>query len=126
MCSLTRENEAADILAKFGYDVEQNPGIASTSKNPDYLIDWQVFDCYALQENTSVRNMISQLNNWTIGGLKEVKIIDGVNEVINISQYYICRWYSEENNCDGDISSTLSEINNKYSTELLKGYEEQL
>lgn len=101
-------------MAKAGYDAEQNPSITSTIKNPDYLIEGQVFDCYAPQENTSVRNiasninskitngqteriilnlndwtgnvddLINQLNNWPIDGLKEVKIINGANEVINI------------------------------------------
>ena len=42
-----RENEAADTLARHGYDVEQNPGRNPYLKNPDYKIEGKYFDCYA-------------------------------------------------------------------------------
>jgi hypothetical protein len=31
-----RENQAAEILAAHGYQVEQNPGTLPNGKNPDY------------------------------------------------------------------------------------------
>jgi hypothetical protein len=45
--ALRRENESADILAKAGYRVVQNPTVAGTTRNPDYLVEGRVFDCYA-------------------------------------------------------------------------------
>jgi hypothetical protein len=41
-----RENEAADVLAQNGYHVVQSPSVPGR-KNPDYLINGKVFDCYA-------------------------------------------------------------------------------
>ncbi|ADZ82159.1 CdiA C-terminal domain-containing protein [Cellulosilyticum lentocellum] len=114
--ALTRENEAADTLAKQGYVVEQNPKVPG-NKNPDYLIEGEIFDCYSPQKGTSVRNiasgisnkvetgqtnriilnlddwhgnggnlddLVTQLNEWPIEGLEEVKIINQYHEVINI------------------------------------------
>ncbi len=49
--ALTRENEAADIIAKEGYDIEQNPIIIGILKKPDYKIEHKVFDCYAPTRN---------------------------------------------------------------------------
>lgn len=57
--SLTRENETAEILAKNGYVIEQNPAIEGTTRNPDYLIEGVVFDCYSPAEKTKVRNVAS-------------------------------------------------------------------
>ena len=42
-----RENESADLLARHGYDVEQNPEPKPNGKKPDYKIEGQYFDCYA-------------------------------------------------------------------------------
>jgi hypothetical protein len=102
--SLIRENQSADILSTNGFLVEQNPVVAG-SKNPDYLINNQIFDNYA-PSTGNVRNMASeigqkvskgqtdnvvinlldssataakvraQLINYPILGLKEVIIID--------------------------------------------------
>jgi hypothetical protein len=41
------ENETADVLAKRGYDVEQNPKVEGTNKKPDYRIEGEIFDNYA-------------------------------------------------------------------------------
>ncbi|WP_336686034.1 hypothetical protein [Chryseobacterium bernardetii] len=60
--SLIRENEAADILAKKGYDIEQNPNIPNTTKNPDYKIEGKVFDCYSpYNSDKSVRNIWTEV-----------------------------------------------------------------
>jgi hypothetical protein len=45
--ALRRENESAVLLAQAGYKVAQNPTVAGTTRNPDYLIENRVFDCYA-------------------------------------------------------------------------------
>ncbi|WP_310025741.1 CdiA C-terminal domain-containing protein [Chryseobacterium vietnamense] len=100
--SLELENEAAEILAKNGFDVEQNPKVSETLKNPDYKIEGKIFDCYSPYKNTNVRNIWSsiekkikeeqakriilnlkiwegdinklqnQFSNWTIEGLEEI------------------------------------------------------
>lgn len=112
--SLTRENEAAETLAKNGYIIEQNPVIEGTTRNPDYLIEGEIFDCYSPAENTKVRNvastieekvlqkgqaervvlnlddwkgnvdeLVKQLNDYPIEGLKEVIIVyDGTVQSI--------------------------------------------
>ena len=60
--SLILENESADILAKKGYNIEQNPKISNTNKNPDYKIEGEIFDCYApFNFNKSVRNIWSEI-----------------------------------------------------------------
>ncbi|WP_406444078.1 hypothetical protein OHB14_34630 [Streptomyces sp. NBC_01613] len=43
---LQRENEAADQLAKAGYDVEQNPEVPGP-KEPDYRVEGKIFDGYS-------------------------------------------------------------------------------
>ena len=56
--ALEKENEAAKVLAKNGYVVEQNP-IVPGSRNPDYLIEGEVFDCYTPQNLNSARGIAS-------------------------------------------------------------------
>ncbi|MCG7376409.1 hypothetical protein MH215_05345 [Paenibacillus sp. ACRSA] len=64
--SLFRENEAAEILSRNGYDVEQNPKILDTNKDPDYLINGTIFDFYSPQGETSSRGIASQLEKKKI------------------------------------------------------------
>lgn len=42
-----RENESADLLAKNGYKIKQNPGTQPNGKNPDYEIEGNIFDAYS-------------------------------------------------------------------------------
>ncbi|MGW6918070.1 CdiA C-terminal domain-containing protein [Kitasatospora sp. NPDC054939] len=106
-----RENESAQILAKKGYKVEQNPDVPGTTKNPDYRVEGEVADCYAPtaknprsiatgiqkkvddgQADRIVLNlsdsevdlaaMRKQLNDWPIDGLKEVTVIDKAGNVV--------------------------------------------
>jgi hypothetical protein len=58
--SLGRENETAEIMSRNGYDVEQNPS-APGLKKPDYKVEGQTFDCYSPKDNTSVRNVWSEV-----------------------------------------------------------------
>jgi len=39
-----RENQSADLLAKNGYKVKQNPGTQPNGKNPDFEIEGKIFD----------------------------------------------------------------------------------
>lgn len=65
--SLTRENEGADVLAKKGYDIEQNPTITNTTRNPDYKIEGKIFDCYSPYNlNKSVRGIWDEISQKVI------------------------------------------------------------
>ncbi|WP_134687048.1 CdiA C-terminal domain-containing protein [Brevibacillus migulae] len=63
---MSRENEAAEILTKKGYDVEQNPKITDSNKDPDYLINGTIFDCYSPKGETTPRAIASQLEKKKI------------------------------------------------------------
>ncbi|MGI5211789.1 hypothetical protein [Plantactinospora sp. CA-290183] len=91
--SLERENECADILADQGYRVHQNPSRQEVAearartgdrghpgKDPDYLIEGHVFDCYAPGGTKSVRNV------WSV--VRE-KVEDGQTErvVLNLRDW---------------------------------------
>ncbi|PJN50233.1 hypothetical protein PAEVO_52770 [Paenibacillus sp. GM2FR] len=112
--ALERENEAAEILAKNGYQVEQNPNLPNTTKNPDYKIEGEIYDCYSPNSNTSPRNIGSsiqgkveagqtdrvvlnlsdwtgdinalkkQLSDWPIAGLRELIAVDGKGNVTHL------------------------------------------
>lgn len=103
--SLIRENESATTLANNGYKVQQNPPTLPNGKNPDYIVNGEVFDNYA-PSTGNVRNaarviegkvaggqadnivvnltdssitppaLRDQLMNYPIPGLKQVIIID--------------------------------------------------
>jgi hypothetical protein len=62
----TRENEAAALLARLGYDVEQSPAVPG-AKNPDYLIEGRVFDAYAPQADRP-RNIWSEVQKKVLKG----------------------------------------------------------
>jgi hypothetical protein len=110
--ALTRENESAEILSRNGYKVEQNPNVPNTTRNPDYRVEGEVFDCYAPatdkprgiadaiekkvkkgQADRIVLNLSdsavdpaalnAQLHDWPIEGLKEVTVIDKMGNVLH-------------------------------------------
>ncbi|KXK59695.1 hypothetical protein AWW66_22910 [Micromonospora rosaria] len=71
---LELENDCATTVAAQGYRVHQNPhpqevaaardhtgDTGDPNKDPDYLIEGHVFDCYSPQATTSVRNIWSQV-----------------------------------------------------------------
>ncbi|QDY07715.1 hypothetical protein FJK98_11460 [Micromonospora sp. HM134] len=72
--ALELENDCADTVAGKGYRVHQNPTRQEThearvhtgdsgnpDKDPDYLVEGHVFDCYSPAARTSVRNIWSQI-----------------------------------------------------------------
>lgn len=65
--ALIRENEAADILAIQGYVVEQNPKTIGI-KNPDYLIEGMIFDCYSPQPETRIKNVYRHIRRKVQSG----------------------------------------------------------
>jgi len=62
---IERENESAQLLAKNGYDVEQNPPRRSNGKAPDYRINGMYYDCMA-PSTPSVRNIASRIKREKI------------------------------------------------------------
>lgn len=73
--SLERENESAIVLARAGYDVEQNPSSSST-KRPDYRIQGEVWDCYAPQG--------SNTKNIRAGMRKKVRKEQAARIILNL------------------------------------------
>ena len=63
---MIRENEAADTIAKNGYDIEQNPKVEGTTRDPDYRIESEIFDCYSPAGQTSTRNIASTISEKVI------------------------------------------------------------
>jgi hypothetical protein len=62
--ALQRENESATTLAKGGYDVEQNPTVLG-DKNPDYLVNGKIFDCYA-PTTSNIRNIADRVETKVV------------------------------------------------------------
>lgn len=116
--SLEKENESAQVLARAGYDIEQNPPPNPAGKEPDYRIQGEYWDCYAPTGNstrtihTEVRDKVKEgqadriilnldecgasradirarLERSPIRGLREIKVI----ERGQITQFY--PWDSE-------------------------------
>ncbi|WP_068279916.1 hypothetical protein [Aldersonia kunmingensis] len=107
-----RENEAADVLARGGYEVEHGPKVAG-DKNPDYRIEGEIFDAYS-PSTDNVRNIGAniekkvadgqtdrivlnladsnatpeavgkQLRDWPVPGLKEVIVVDKAGNIVPI------------------------------------------
>ncbi|MEV0269868.1 hypothetical protein AB0H43_13905 [Hamadaea sp. NPDC050747] len=72
-----RENEAADVLARDGYDVEQNPPPRENGKEPDYKIEGEYFDCYSPTTNDldNLRDGISKKLRDKLGKLQADRIV---------------------------------------------------
>jgi len=125
--SLGRENDTAVILARHKYRVHQNPtrqevagarsstgDVGKPGKEPDFLLEGRVFDCYAPGQGKPVRSVWSevatkvrwgqtqrvvlnlqdwgddvdsvrrQFADWPINGLKEVKAVTIEGRVVDI------------------------------------------
>lgn len=66
--SLTMENDAARVLADHGYQVEQNPPALPNGKEPDYLVEGRVFDCYAPSASKTPRGLYSAVQEKVVAG----------------------------------------------------------
>ncbi|MCX4387362.1 hypothetical protein OG777_10500 [Micromonospora peucetia] len=125
--SLELENECADTLAHDGYRVHQNPtrreiadarestgDVGNPDKEPDYLIEGHVFDCYSPTPGKAVRGVWTeasekvarqqtqrvvlnlqdwrgditalqkQFDNWPIPHLKELAAVTRSGAIIQI------------------------------------------
>lgn len=69
---IKKQNETADVLADNGYDIEMldeidggnGHGIAEGS-NPDFLIEGNVFDCYAPKPDGKIQSIIKEIAGKT-------------------------------------------------------------
>lgn len=78
--SLERENEAAKIIAQNGYDIEQNPDVEGTSRNPDYKIEGKIFDCYSPAEKTKIRNVAGTIEEKVIKKGQADRVVLNIND----------------------------------------------
>ena len=83
--SLTRENESAATLANNGYKVEQNPATLPNGKNPDYIVNGQVFDNYA-PSTSSARNAASEIQGKVAKGQTENVVVNLADTTITPAQ----------------------------------------
>ncbi len=95
---IERQNEAAQLFADKGFDVEMLPdspngngyGLLDDSC-PDYLINGQAFDCYSPDKNTSVRNIWSTVKGKTETQARRIVInFDDSNKTLTelINQFH--------------------------------------
>lgn|GEM_PF-2804098 len=69
--SLELENDAADQLAKKGFDIEQNPKVRENdgidlNRDPDFRIEGKIFDCYSPTENKNIRGIWSEVQEKVV------------------------------------------------------------
>ncbi|WP_308722315.1 WXG100 family type VII secretion target [Paenibacillus polysaccharolyticus] len=84
--SLELENDAADVLARNGYQIEQNPKVRESdgidiNRDPDFRIEDRIFDCYSPTENKGIRGIWSEVEEKVVAK-KQTK-----NVVINLSKW---------------------------------------
>ncbi|WP_156130286.1 CdiA C-terminal domain-containing protein [Paenibacillus durus] len=89
---IDRQNEAADVLAENGYrtimldEVPNGNGFGGNGyginpdKSPDFIIERQVFDCYA-PESTNLKNILKMLRDKTTDQARRI--------VLNLNDYPI-------------------------------------
>ncbi|MEH1031877.1 hypothetical protein V6W11_29425 [Micromonospora profundi] len=87
--SLELENECADTVAAEGYLLHQNPtrqevadarlgtgDSGKPGKDPDYLIEGHVFDCYSPTPSKSVRGVWSGVADKVAGGQTQRVVVN--------------------------------------------------
>jgi hypothetical protein len=87
--SLTAENEVAVLLTRLGYRLRQNPAKPEVStarartgdsgnpeKDPDYLLEDHVFDCYSPDEMKAVRGIASEVQRKVERGQTQRVVLD--------------------------------------------------
>ena len=72
--ALTLENQSASTLSSNGYNVTQNP-VVNGPKNPDYLINGEIFDNYA-PTTANVRNIASTIEGKVSSGQTDNLVVN--------------------------------------------------
>ncbi|WP_145333012.1 WXG100 family type VII secretion target [Paenibacillus xylanexedens] len=67
-----RQNESANLLADQGYDIEMLDEVVGGNgfgikkgKNPDFIIEGKIFDCYSPDSNTPIDSISAKIKNKT-------------------------------------------------------------
>ena len=80
--TLEAENEAAQIFAKNGYHIKQQPKVLprdgiKPGKNPDYRIEGEIFDCYTpVNSNTRVQIIRERIRSKVAHGQTQRAVIN--------------------------------------------------
>lgn len=71
------ENDAADVLARSGYQIEQNPPPKPNGKEPDYFMEGDYWDCFTPRTNNldQVRKAIKSKVNPKDGRSQAERIV---------------------------------------------------
>ncbi|WP_342554398.1 hypothetical protein [Paenibacillus sp. FSL R7-0652] len=107
---IKKESETADLMADRGYDIEMldevnggnGYGIIKSS-NPDFLIEGEVFDCYAPTVETNVDNLVRNITKKTKTQAERI--------VLNLDQFpsdkvtEIYQGISRKANPNGDLKN---------------------
>lgn len=80
-----RENESADVLARHGYAVLQNPPPRPNGKNPDYLIEGEYFDCYA-PATPNVDEIRSKINRKVVSGQADRIVLNLDDTTVGVAE----------------------------------------
>lgn len=80
--SIQRENDSADILAREGYDVEQNPTVDGLM-NPDYRINGEIYDNYA-PSTDNPRNIWSEVHGKIERGQTQNVVINLQDSAVDL------------------------------------------
>lgn len=64
----------AQVLARQGYDVEQNPAVPGL-KNPDYLVEGRIFDAYS-PTRSKVRSIAGAIEEKVVSGQTSRVVVD--------------------------------------------------
>lgn len=81
--SIARENESADILAREGYNAEQNPDVPG-GKRPDYKIDGKIYDNDA-PSTSNPRNIWSEVEGKIMRGQTKNVVINLKDSQVNMN-----------------------------------------
>ena len=66
-------------MARNGYNIEQNPKVPGT-REPDYIIEGEIFDCYSPEPNTKVRGIWSNIFNKVVEKKQTERVIINLND----------------------------------------------
>lgn len=60
--------------------IEQNPVVEGTTRNPDYRIEGEIFDCYSPAKNTKARNIASTIEEKVIKKGQTKRVVLNLND----------------------------------------------
>ena len=91
---ITRQNEAAEVLAKNGYKVEQKPQLTQTDrmsnpwlkaeKKPDFKVEGEIFDVYAPDKPTSADGIRSGIQDKVQKGQTRRVVLNLDDSAVNL------------------------------------------